>query len=210
MKDRALDKALNSLSLFKRLIQGDRHALELLYKENYDLLLNYGLKCNPDKDFVEDCIQDLFIDLFQNSHIRMERLVSVRAYLLKALRNNLAYKTIAINKQSVLEDFEFNVPIDEGLFDYMFPKDDEEMRLGRQLVEAISKLSSKQKAVLYLRYVKGFAHSEIAEALNIHVQSSMNLSNRALTKLRDILGGAEGDAFPVRLLILMFLKIFLK
>lgn len=199
-----------SLSLFRQLIEGDRHALELLYKDNYDLLYNYGLKYSADEELVKDCIQDLFIDIFHNSRIQIEHVVSARSYLLKALRNNLAYKILSEKNVSSLEDLEFNVPIDENLFDKMFPKGDEETLLAKKLVLAIGQLSSNQKSVLYLRYVKGFSHNEIAEVMSINPQSSMNLLNRALSKLRDVMDKTGGNVFLLTVIFCAILKFLIK
>ncbi|MGP1435293.1 MAG: RNA polymerase sigma factor [Phocaeicola sp.] len=199
-----------SLSLFRQSIKGDRYALEFLYKDNYDLLYNYGLKYSPDEDLVKDCIQDLFINIFYNSHIKIEHVVSARSYLLKALRNNLIYKILSEKNVSSLEDLEFNVPIDENLFDRMFPKSDEETLLAKKLIQAIGQLSSNQKSVLYLRYVKGFSHNEVAEVMNINPQSSMNLLNRALSKLRDVMDKTGGDVFYLTVVFCTILKFLIK
>lgn len=199
-----------SLSLFRQLIRGDRRALELLYKDNYDLLYNYGLKYSADEDLVKDCIQDLFIDIFHNSRIQVEHVVSARSYLLKALRNNLAYKILSKKDVGSLEDLEFNISVDENLFDKMFPKGDEETLLAKKLIQAIGQLSSNQKSVLYLRYVKGFSHNEIAEMMDINPQSSMNLLNRALSKLRTVMDKTRGDIFHLTVIFCTILKFLIK
>ena len=69
----------------------------------------------------------------------------------------------------------------------MFPKDDKDVLLARYLREAIEQLPEHQKEVLYLRYIKDLSHKEIAAVMHMNVQSSMNLTNRAIQKLREIL-----------------------
>ena len=61
------------------------------------------------------------------------------------------------------------------------------LRKKKALVQALSQLTSQQKHILYLRYIKGLSHKEVAEAMDMNVQSSMNLLSRSVSKLREIL-----------------------
>lgn len=192
---------VDDLSLWNLLVKGDRKALEMLYQKYYSLLLNYGLKCNSDKELIEDCIQDLFINLYQNTSINTAN-ITVRSYLLRALRNNLIYKLSSRKEENSLDDSSFRIPTNEDLFEQLFPKNDHDLLLGRQLLDAISQLSPNQKSILYLRYVKELSYKEIADIMDINVQSSMNLANRALTKLRALIGQDESLLGIWQLLIL--------
>jgi len=196
---------MTDIALWDLLIEGDQKALEILYQRYYSLLLNYGLKCNPDRELIKDCIQDLFINIYQNSHINSSN-ITVRSYLLRALRNNLTNKIISQKEVESLEDLSFRIPVNEDLFDQLFPKNDHDLLLARRLLKAISHLSSNQKTVLYLRYVKELSYKEIADIMSINVQSSMNLVNRTLAKLRVLMGEDEyfwglGHLFVLRMVL---------
>lgn len=181
---------IDDLALWDLLIKGDQKALEILYQKYYSLLLNYGLKCNPNKELIKDCIQDLFVNLYQNSSIKTTN-ITVRSYLLKALRNNLIYKLSSQKEEYSLDDSVFYIPENEDLFEQLFPKNDQDVLLARRLMDAMSQLTPNQKSVLYLRYVKELSYKEIADVMDMNVQSSMNLANRALTKLRSLIGQDE-------------------
>ena len=181
---------IDDLALWNLLIKGDQKALEILYQKYYSLLLNYGLKCNPNKDLIKDCIQDLFVNLYQNSSVKTDN-ITVRSYLLKALRNNLLYKLSSQKEENSLDESVFHIPENEDLFEQLFPKNDQDVLLARRLMDAISQLTPNQKSVLYLRYVKELSYKEIADVMDMNVQSSMNLANRALTKLRSLIGQDE-------------------
>lgn len=181
---------IDDLALWDLLIKGDQKALEILYQKYYSLLLNYGLKCNPNKELIKDCIQDLFVNLFQNNSIKTTN-ITVRSYLLKALRNNLIYKLSSQKEEYSLDDSVFYIPENEDLFEQLFPKNDQDVLLARRLMDAMSQLTPNQKSVLYLRYVKELSYKEIADVMDMNVQSSMNLANRALTKLRSLIGQDE-------------------
>lgn len=172
--------------LWNLLVKGDQKALEILYQRYYSLLLNYGLKCSTDRELVKDCIQDLFINLYKNNHINVTN-ITVRSYLLRALRNNLFYKISSDKQVDSIDNSVFHIPVNEDLFDQLFPKNDRDIWLAHRLLEAISQLSPNQKTVLYLRYVEDLSYKEIADAMKMNIQSSMNLSSRALAKLRSLL-----------------------
>lgn len=173
---------MNDTDLWSLLLRGDQNVLEVLYKRHYALLLNYGLKCCIDKELIKDCIQDIFIKLHKSQILSTT--ASPRVYLLKSLRNAI-YDKLSTQKES----YEFNeetffIPDSQDLFEHLFAKSDEDLRLAKQLLNAISQLPANQKSVLYFRYVKELSYKEIAEIMDFNVQSSMNLANKALSKLR--------------------------
>ena len=68
--------------------KGDKNALGQLAERYYRTLRHYGLKFMVDGSIVEDCIQELFLQLWQNrAHINDTE--SVKHYLLKSLRNHI-------------------------------------------------------------------------------------------------------------------------
>lgn len=187
MKDITSIKQTDDATLWHLLTEGDRKALEVIYQRYYVLLLNYGLKCTSDRELIKDCIHDLFVNLYHNTRISIEG-ITIRAYLLKALRNNLFNKLVGLERErDSLDASSFEIPIDEDLFEQMFPQNDRDFALAQHLLKAIAQLSPHQKTALYLRYVKELSHKEIAAIMNINEQSSMNLANRALLKLRSLI-----------------------
>lgn len=126
-------------------------------------------------------------NLYGNKHISIES-ITVRAYLLKALRNNLFNKLVGLERERDSLDVSlFEIPTDEDLFEQMFPQTDHDFTLAQHLLKAIAQLPPHQKTVLYLRFVKELSHKEIAAIMDINEQSSMNLTNRALLKLRSLM-----------------------
>ena len=176
---------IDDATLWSEFIKGNQNSLELLYKRHYTLLLNYGLKFTQDRELTKDCIQDVFFKLHKSKDLSYT--ISPRSYLLKALRNILYDKLSSIKETVDLEEFTFQMSDSQDLFDQLFSRSDEDLLLAKQLLEAITALRSNQKTALYLRYVRDLSYKEIAEIMDINVQSSMNLVSRSLTKLRELL-----------------------
>lgn len=188
MKDIISIEQADETTLWNLLTEGNRKALEIIYQRYYLLLLNYGLKCTADRELIKDCIHDLFVHLYRNKRVCING-ITVRAYLLKAMKNNLLNKLIGQERERDLLDASlFEIPTDEDLFEQMFPQNDHDFALAQHLLKAIAQLPPHQKTALYLRYVKELSHKEIAIIMDINEQSSMNLTNRALLKLRALMG----------------------
>lgn len=189
MKDITSVEQEDEATLWNLLTEGNRKALEIIYQRYYLLLLNYGLKCTSDRELIKDCIHDLFVHLYRNKRVCINDGITIRAYLLKAMKNNLLNKLIGQERERDLLDASlFEIPTDEDLFEQMFPQNDHDFALAQHLLKAIAQLPPHQKTVLYLRYVKELSHKEIAVIMDINEQSSMNLTNRALLKLRALMG----------------------
>ena len=168
--------------LWESCLKGDKEAFRELYCRFYALLRNYGIKLLPDKNLVEDCVQDIFINLIQN-HTSLSPTANVRGYLLKALRHKL-YDTIEKNRK--MEDvslYEDVFQVDELFSRIALDTTDTDDRV-KLLMKALTKLSPHQREIIYLYYVNELGHNEIASILGINYQSSKNLLSRTLRKLR--------------------------
>lgn len=171
--------------LWNLCINGDKSALEELYKRFYPTLVLYGEKLIIDKEIVKDCIQELFVKLIRNHH-KLKKTLYVKSYLLKALRNTIFD---FLKKMKNTEDISLyeNSFLSEDIFPELFP--DEETTSDshvRILMLAYKKLPSRQQEIIYLYYISDLKHEEIADILGINYQSSKNLLFRSLSNLRNL------------------------
>lgn len=184
---------MEDVNKWNSFIGGNKAALEVIYLKYYDHLLNYGLKLFPDPDFVKDCIQDLFVKLYSSKKLKPTQ--HVRSYLLKSIRNIIIDK---LTRQKLLvseNEVSFRLPVEEDELEKNFGSNDEEMLMLKKLLYSFDQLSDKQKQILYFRYIQELSHKEIADILDINEQSSMNLSSRALAKLRKLVTDKKNQAF---------------
>src|SRR5690349_5954376 len=65
--------------------KGDKAAFASIYKEYVRSLLSYGYKVTSNRSLIEDSIQDLFVELWQNRE-RISETTSIKFYLFQALR----------------------------------------------------------------------------------------------------------------------------
>ncbi len=75
-------------NIWQKFMDGDDDALSIIYFEFFDMLLNFGMKYSSDRFLVEDCIQNLFVDLLKNRQ-KQRPVSNIRFYLMKAVRNQM-------------------------------------------------------------------------------------------------------------------------
>lgn len=173
---------MNDVALWNLILKGDMKAMSLLYKEHYELLLNFGLKYTSDEEFVKDCIQDVFVKLCTSKQLSPTKYV--RSYLLTSLKHTIFDKLSSLKVTEELDEHHFELKIEDTVLETLFKDNDEDLQLSKKLVSAYKSLPENQRMAIYLRYVKGLSYKEIAVVLNINPQSSMNLVSRALNNLR--------------------------
>jgi len=178
---------LDDIDLWELLLKEDSEALKVVYYRNYDLLLNYGYKICWNEELVKDCIHDIILKIFGNKNLSTVN--QIRPYLLRALRNSI---TEELTKRNKISNVEFDLlPLlnltDSSSTNTSVEEDDDELRKNKKLKSAFSKLNENQRQIIYLRYVKELSFKEVADLLEIKVQSAMNLSSRSILKLRNLL-----------------------
>ena len=161
---------------------GDEAAFAALYRFYVGALLNYGYKIASDRALVEDCIQDLFFELW-NNRSRVVEPNSVKYYLFKALR----YKIIRSAKTNDRAH-----ALDAGLLEEL-TSPSHESKLIRFEVESlqmenlralIRQLPKRQQEAINLRYYHNFSNEEVANIMGVTYQSACNFLFSALRKLK--------------------------
>ncbi|WP_276500741.1 RNA polymerase sigma factor [Terrimonas pollutisoli] len=169
--------------LWLRFIAGDFNAYASLYKDHVESMILYGLKIKPDKNEVQDAIQDLFVELWHSKqNLKPVQLVSM--YLLKALRYKLIKKE-KIRISSLNDDLgELDDTILEQPIEFFILENEDRVYKLEKIRKAIQLLPKRQQEVINLRFYKGFSTEQVAEIMSINYQSASNLLHKAVQFLR--------------------------
>ncbi len=177
---------MSDILLWKQLKEGNKSALERIYSTYISSLLKYGRKFSRNDQVIEDCIQDLFIELWKNRE-GLGMTDSIQRYLLVALRRKVirqmdkSKKRVSDTEPTEL-DFEVVIAVDQKLIDLELSAE-----RAAQVKAAMENLSKRQKEVIYLKYVSGLDYEDIGEIMDLNYQSVRNLVSNALKKLKGIL-----------------------
>lgn len=169
--------------LWNSFLKGDKLAFEQIYKLYADDLLRYGRKISADSQLLEDCIHDLFVELW-SSRSRLSPLSneSIKFYLFKALR----YKIRQIKRERGVID------LVDDFFRISLPENEPESRetkdyTSRQLRKGIEKLPKRQQEAIYLRFYQQFTNDEIAVIMGVTYQSACRFIYKGLKVLREVI-----------------------
>jgi len=159
---------------------GNEEAFTLLFRKYYKALYNYGKKINNDKENLEDCIQETFLGLWQKKE-RLPEVLSIKAYLFKILKIKLIkIKTSGLLKIDIGEEF---MPYDFSFEDFII-QEQENTELREKVISALSKLSKRQKEIIYLRFYNKMSYEEICEVMSINNQTARNLIHHSIKVLK--------------------------
>lgn len=182
------DNEKNNLyqNIWRKFIEGDEEALSSIYFEIFDMLLNFGMKYSSDRFMVEDCIQNLFVDLLKNRQ-KQRPVANIRFYLMKALRNQMASEQREKKLLRVDESGEADFRISYSVENSLIASETDEMR-SRFLKMVVESLTAHQKEALYLKFSCGFDYIQISELMQITVESVRTMVYRTLKSLKETFG----------------------
>ncbi len=179
--------------------EGDKQSLGSLAERYYSVLRRYGLKFMIDESTVEDCIQELFLQLWQN-RLQINDTCSVKHYLLKSLRNHIIqYLRTEKHFIDLDTDWDCTLPKETDAETLMIQEEDLSHQMS-ELKRQLLTLPVREREALYLRYYENLSVPEIAEMMHVNRQSVSNFLQKALSKLR--------SRWPVIADILLFCIIF--
>lgn len=163
---------------------GYHSAFTVIYNQHIDMLFAYGTKICRDHNLIKDCIQEVFIKLFERRE-KIKNLDSIKFYLFKALKNTLIDSITLEKKMLILsENTEFKI---EYSAEKHWIDNEIDASQRKKIQEALNEITNKQKEIIYLRYNQGLSFAQIAEILDINANSAKKQTYRTLGKLRELL-----------------------
>lgn len=169
-----------SESLWQRIQNDEIEAFNLFYKEQVSFLFNYGMKITNQKDIIQDCLQVIFTELWQN-----RKTINIkgnpRPYLYVSIRRAIHKE---LQKQGKTEDLSFES-------DFEFKDSNIEMELDAEsratliarLNQAKQSLTKRQSEIIFLLYKEGLDYDEICQVMNLTKAAAYKLVNQAVKRL---------------------------
>ena len=163
-------------------LEGDSQAFYYIHRELFRGLYNYALKLLQDNDLASDAVQELFVKVWVKRG-RIGKLQKVKPYFYTALRRQI------INQLRNLQLRELKISrIPRPDIDFspeeIVVKNEEYLSLQKKISELLNELPKRQKEVIYLHYFEEMDYAQISDIMGINYQSVLNLTQKALQKLR--------------------------
>jgi RNA polymerase sigma factor (sigma-70 family) len=181
-----LNTANPDIVLWESFRKGDKEAFATLFRVHYEVLYRYGSKFTSIGARLEDAIQELFIELWQAKS--RTPVVSVRAYLLKALKYKLLKDYRQKGRLISLTDNP-DIPFELSHEHFLIAQQESEEK-KQSVLNALAQLTNRQKEIIYLKFYQDLSYEEVSEIMNINYQVARNLLYQAIKSLKSLLAAA--------------------
>lgn len=153
------------------------------YETYVDEMFSYGMAFGMDKETILDAIHDVFLSLYEKED-QLE-VKNVKFYLICSLKNRiLTLKRHEVSYLDIVEgdNYEFMIQVDGP---ELIEEDNERKEYAEQIEYLLGLLTSKQREVIYLRFMQELSYEEIGEILRISTKSVRKLTYRAIERMQE-------------------------
>ncbi|MBV6647284.1 MAG: sigma-70 family RNA polymerase sigma factor [Cyclobacteriaceae bacterium] len=183
VREEVKSKVSNEQELWEDVKSGSKVAYSYLYDSYVDKLYSYGLKIYYDSDVIEDCIHDLFVNVWKYKE-KISIKSSLQFYLFISLRRSILNRVKEIRKSSPIEDKESFLSLSSSSVEDEIIAKQMVLEKKQRLQQCINELTKRQKEVIHLRFFENYDYDEISEIMGLSVESAYNLVSKAITNLK--------------------------
>ncbi|HET8937143.1 MAG TPA: sigma-70 family RNA polymerase sigma factor [Polyangiales bacterium] len=174
----------SDIAVLRRLANGDKAALGVLYDRHAPVLLALGLRILRARREAEDLLHDVFLELWRHAgdyqpergSVKSWMLLRMRSRCLDRVRSHGYSRVVALEAEPGQRDAGGAAELDERRLD------------GNKLRGLIERLPPGQRDVLALGYFEGLSFSEIATQLGIPIGTVKSRVSAAMQTLRKEMG----------------------
>ncbi len=173
-----LDHTEESL-LWQGIAEGKEEPYKFIFEYYYVRLLRFGLGMCFDKALVKDCIQEVFLHIW-NRRERIPQINNHSAYLMQVLKRKIS-KAIKQQRRQYGQ-----AETDQSILSYesLLIEQQEAAAQKKQLKKAFEQLSPRQREIIELRFLKGLSYEEIATQSDVRKRTIYNQVHAALKVLK--------------------------
>ncbi|PKL84149.1 MAG: hypothetical protein CVV24_01325 [Ignavibacteriae bacterium HGW-Ignavibacteriae-3] len=185
-------KELTDIELMHEISRFESRALEELYDRYSSLLYTIIKKISPDQVIAEQILVEVFVIIWRKISKFDFKTGNVFSWLVTLARN----KAVDTLRRERIANSATDLYNDDYEDYYVLPSFTEEMdsldyntafTIKPKIEKSLGKLTDTQKYVLHLAYYEGYTIDEIADKLNVPVETVRGKVMTALHSLRDYL-----------------------
>ena len=123
---------------------GDKDAFLTLYESHYQALFCYGFSLSTDRELTKDCIQELFIEIWNTRSSLNTEVKNVRSYLFTWLRRKISRELSRLAKEKFSNELAEEFPFIQSSYEELLIAFQQSEEKKEQLRAALKKLTKKQ------------------------------------------------------------------
>ncbi len=168
--------------IIRKLKRGDKRAFQALFDRYFNALSAFGFKYVADPFAVEDMVQEVFVSYWQ-SRENFDHINAVKSFLYTSVRNKCLNH---LKHQAVLKKHEpaliYNLESEQYFRSHVI-----EEETFNQLFTEIRSLPVAAQEIMLLA-LNGLKNQEIADELNVSINTVKTQKKIAYSRLKDALG----------------------
>lgn len=168
-----------------RMTGGDKDAFLALYQSQYQALFCYGFSLSADRELTKDCIQELFLEIWNSRPSLDKEVKNVRSYLFTWLRRKISRELSRLAKERVAGDLPEDLPLLQSSYEELLIAFQQSEEKKEQLRAALKKLTRKQLEIIKLKFFENLSYRSIAAQTALTPRTVYNLIYEAIRRLRE-------------------------
>jgi RNA polymerase sigma-70 factor (family 1) len=181
VKQERNDIVQHFLDSFRR---GEEEGFSWVFEKYYRTLCYYALRFTSDKQWVEDVVQEVFINLW-NKREDFIKIESIQSYLYRAVANHCINTIVKERRLREKKDSVQNIDISTDAVYHSIIQ----AELYTKVYGLIEQLPQPLSEVVNLYYLEGKGIRDIASLLGIPIYTVKTRRQRAIIRLRRMLPG---------------------
>jgi RNA polymerase sigma-70 factor (ECF subfamily) len=183
--DEMQENAYNEVDLFLRISEGEEPAFRRLFEMYRERLFIFASQISHSTVDAEEIVQDIFLKLWEN-RTQLSHVSYPRKYIYTMARNRaLDHLTSIARNKKAIEAIYVNITGANNATEELLQAQE-----SQQLIyKALAKLPEKKQTIFWLSRRDGLTHQEIAQRMNMSVQTVKNNLTDILKYVRIYLSG---------------------
>ena len=176
--------SLDDIHVWQNIKRDNELAFSIIYRKYTQRLYNYGMHCCHDHDLVMDCLQELFVSIWDKRK-NLSVVHSVSSYLFKSFRRllmrKLSWRKRFLRSIDAKQEKYFEIVLSvEALIEIGEHQKEQSEKLQQSLVT----LTKRQREAIFLKFYNDLSYSDIASIMDLQVDSVYNVISKAIDALR--------------------------
>jgi RNA polymerase sigma factor (sigma-70 family) len=170
--------------LWRRFKSGNKTAFGEIFKIYYKPLSVYGQNIHPDYDFINDCIQEMFLEFWQYRQT-IGDVNSVKFYIIKCFKRKVIRNLENLKKKETKSLKNNYDKIFTNSFESELVSEQVEQQKKLKVANEIRGLSKRQQEAVFLKFYQDLSYEEICSIMSLNYQSVKNLIHNSVKTLRE-------------------------
>ncbi len=167
------------------IISGDKEAFLLFYHKYYRALFCYGFSLSADRELTKDCLQELFLDIWNTRSTLNKDVENIQSYLFTWLRRKISRKQLRLSKDRTYQHSVEGSQSEEFSYEELLIAFQTTEEKKEQLKLALETLTKKQLEIIRLKFFENLSYAQISAKTSLTTRSIYNIIHLAITRLRE-------------------------